>query len=255
VWLWAALIGHSAFCILHSPFPPVWLWGRIGGRIGGALGSHWGGSGVALGWPWGAYQLATNRLWGGSDVALMSHCGGFGSPSAFFILPSAFAPAWLWALPAFLLSTFCFLLLQGGGFPRLERSLIAVRCWMLDVRCWMFRHKPRPACGCSVFCPPISRFRFQVSSLIPSPAPSLSAGRARPRAQTGRRLSPAARATPSRQSSEWHRRHQPWRCAQIEDPSPPRPYLKTSTWMDEWNLLAPVLAVDLKTSRGRCRRA
>jgi VIT1/CCC1 family predicted Fe2+/Mn2+ transporter len=117
VWLWAALIGHSAFCILHSPFPPVWLWGRIGGRIGGALGSHWGGSGVALGWPWGAYQLATNRLWGGSDVALMSHCGGFGSPSAFFILPSAFAPAWLWALPAFLLSTFCFLLLQGGGIP------------------------------------------------------------------------------------------------------------------------------------------
>jgi hypothetical protein len=44
----------------------------------------------------GAYQLATNRLWGGSDVALMSHWGGFGSPSAFIILPSAFAPMWLW---------------------------------------------------------------------------------------------------------------------------------------------------------------
>ena len=33
--LWVALIGYSAFCILHSPFPP---------------GSHWGGSGLALGW-------------------------------------------------------------------------------------------------------------------------------------------------------------------------------------------------------------
>jgi hypothetical protein len=70
-WLWAALPGHSAFVILPSTF--------------------------TLGWLWGAYRLAINRLWGGSDVALMSHCGGFGSPSAFFILPSSFTPAWLWA--------------------------------------------------------------------------------------------------------------------------------------------------------------
>jgi hypothetical protein len=39
--------------------------------------------------------LATNRLWGGSDVALMWLWGGFGSPSAFIILPSAFAQVWL----------------------------------------------------------------------------------------------------------------------------------------------------------------
>jgi hypothetical protein len=58
--------------------------------------SHWGGFKVALGWLWGAYQLATNRLCGGFDVALMSHEGGLRCPSAFFILPSTFAPAWLW---------------------------------------------------------------------------------------------------------------------------------------------------------------
>jgi hypothetical protein len=35
-----------------------------------ALGSHWGGFGVALEWLWGAYRLAINRLWGGFDDAL-----------------------------------------------------------------------------------------------------------------------------------------------------------------------------------------
>jgi hypothetical protein len=55
--------------------------------------------------------------------------------------------------------------------------LIAVRCWMLDVRC----------SGCSAFCPPISRFSFQVSSLIPDPAfyfllwPRVAFSRAEPR--------------------------------------------------------------------------
>jgi hypothetical protein len=62
---------HSSFCILPSP-----LGGFVGAswepcrRIRVALGSHWGGRGVALGWLWGRNQLATNTHWGGFDVAL-----------------------------------------------------------------------------------------------------------------------------------------------------------------------------------------
>jgi hypothetical protein len=49
----------------------------------------------------------------------------------------------------------------------------------------------------------------------------IPAGRARPRAETGKQVPPTARATSWRQSGKLHRRHQPWRCAQIEDASPP----------------------------------
>jgi hypothetical protein len=51
-----------------------------------------------LGWLWGAYQLAINTLWGGSDVALMWLWGGLPASSAFIILPSSFAPVWLWVV-------------------------------------------------------------------------------------------------------------------------------------------------------------
>src|SRR5208283_3868825 len=95
--------------------------------------------------------------------------------AAFFILPLP-SPRRSFGL---LCQHFNFLLLQGGGFPRLERSLIAVRCWMLDVRCSP-TNPTQPAAGLhsalrfllSAFYLLLSLrgLSFQVSSLIPDPA-------------------------------------------------------------------------------------
>src|ERR1035437_2229353 len=88
--------------------------------FGVALWELWGGFGVALGWLWSRNRLPINTLWGGFDVALVwVEWFQLSAFQPFSFCQSVALVGLRGAPPLFLLSTFCFLLLPGGGFGRL----------------------------------------------------------------------------------------------------------------------------------------